>query len=275
MSENSKIEWTDHTFNPWTGCTKISPGCDHCYAESWAKRSGHVEWGGQRRRTTISYWQQPFKWNDAAKAAGRRARVFCASLADVFDNTVSNHWRWDLFALIRNTPYLDWLLLTKRIGNARAMLNSAAAAALDHLPGTPSWDFEPWPNVWLGATVVNQEEATRDVPKLVDIPARVRFLSCEPLLGEIDFAGRWINHVDPRVHENVLERIHWVIVGGESGGGARPMSIDWATLIREQCRALDVAFFMKQGSAANWPHYKNFESFPDDLKVRDLPRVYA
>lgn len=232
MTENSKIEWTDHTFNPWVGCTKISPGCDHCYAESWAKRAGTPGlWNGERRRTSVDNWKQPLKWNAKAGAAGVRARVFCASLADVFDNLVSNHWRWDLFALIRKTPNLDWLLLTKRIGNARVMLNSAAAAALDDIPGTPSWDRSPWPNVWIGATVVNQDEADRDIAKLLDVPAQVRFLSCEPLLGEIDFAGRWIDLVDPRVHENILERIDWVIVGGESGGGARGMDLGWAQLI--------------------------------------------
>lgn len=247
MGENSKIEWTDHTFNPWVGCSKVSPGCDHCYAESWAKRGGRdTLWSGQRDRTSQSNWQKPLKWDREAKAEGRRAKVFCASLADVFDNVISNHWRWDLFALIRKTTNLDWLLLTKRIGNARFMLNSAAAAALDELPGSPSWDKAPWSNVWLGATVVDQDEADRDIPKLIATPARRRFLSYEPALGPLDFCSRWIDHADPRMHENWLERIDWVIVGGESGGGARPFRVDWARTIVAQCEALDVPCFVKQ-----------------------------
>lgn len=251
MSENSKIEWTDHTFNPWVGCEKISPGCEHCYAESWAKRAGspHLWNDGQRRRTTAANWRGPLKWDNQAKADGARAKVFCASLADVFDNVIPDEWRTDLFLLIRATPHLDWLLLTKRIGNARHML-------------PPDWG-DGYQNVWLGATVVNQEEAGRDIPKLLATPARVRFLSCEPLLQALNlhaclggtFAGR----------------IDWIIVGGESGGHARPMEVQWAQDIRRQCGDARVAFFMKQGSAANWPNYKNFASFPPDIQVRQWP----
>jgi protein gp37 len=128
MAENTAIEWADHTFNPWTGCTKVSPACDHCYAESWAKRSGTVRWGpGEpRRRTTDANWRQPLKWNAQAQREGRRFRVFCASLADVFDNEVPVQWRVDLFRLIASTPHLDWLLLTKRIGNALPMMREVA-----------------------------------------------------------------------------------------------------------------------------------------------------
>jgi protein gp37 len=119
VGEYSKIEWTDHTFNPWVGCTNISPGCDHCYAESWAKRSGLVRWGNHaRRRTSVNYWKAPLVWNGRAEAFGRthghRPRVFCASLADVFDNQVPESWRSDLFALARQCAALDWLILTKR-----------------------------------------------------------------------------------------------------------------------------------------------------------------
>jgi protein gp37 len=246
MGESSKIEWTDHTFNPWVGCEKVSPGCDHCYAESWAKRIGSAGlWQGQRRRTSVSNWKQPLKWNSACAAAGTRARVFCASLADVFDNTVDREWRADLFALIKATPHLDWLLLTKRIGNAKAMLPTDWGAG--------------YPNVWIGATMVNQPEIDRDLEKLLDIPARIRFLSIEPMLSEIYFS------------ENMFERIDWVICGGESGGKARRMDVTWATLLRAQCKALGIAFFMKQGSAANWPDFKNFASFLPVLQVREFP----
>src|SRR5437764_65612 len=167
MGANSGIQWTDHTFNPWIGCTKVSPGCDHCYAEAWAKRYGTATWGsGQPRKpTSESNWNLPRKWNRQAEAEGRRYRVFCASLADVFDNEVPEEWRHRLFQLIKKTPHLDWLLLTKRIGNADDMLPT------DHLL------CAPWPNIWLGASIVNQTEADRDIPKLLTTPARIRFLS--------------------------------------------------------------------------------------------------
>lgn len=130
MAENSKIEWTHHTFNPWVGCTKVSPACDHCYAEGWAKRSGMVQWGphAERRRTSESNWRQPIKWNAEAERLGVRYRVFCSSLADVFDNAVPVQWRIGLMKLICETPHLDWLLLTKRIGNASAMLETSFRA---------------------------------------------------------------------------------------------------------------------------------------------------
>lgn len=244
MAENSAIEWTDHTFNPWVGCTKVSPACDHCYAESWAKRAGSPElWAGERRRTRPANWALPLKWDAAARAAGIRQRVFCASLADVFDNQVPSQWRYDLLALIAATTNLDWLLLTKRIGNAHAMLEEALS---DLSFGVTSWAEMPWPNVWIGATVANQFEADRDIPKLLATPARIRFLSIEPMLGPLNFEGMWIDHKDPRMHENVLERIQWVICGGESGPGARPMQAEWARLLRDQCNALEVPFFFKQ-----------------------------
>jgi protein gp37 len=123
MGENTNIEWADHTFNPWVGCSKISSACDYCYAESWAKRSGHPElWQGERRRTAGANWQRPIKWNRQAATAGKRARVFCASLADVFDNQVPRRWRDDLWHRIDQTPHLDWLLLTKRPQNIAKML---------------------------------------------------------------------------------------------------------------------------------------------------------
>lgn len=243
--ENSKIEWTDHTFNPWVGCTKISPACDHCYAESWAKRAGKPGlWDGERRRTTVSNWQKPLKWDRAAEAAGVRAKVFCASLADVFDNVIPDEWRADLFRLILRTPNLDWLLLTKRIGNAKHML--------------PADWADGYRNVWLGSTICNREEYGRDADKLRAIPARIHFLSLEPLLeelGQIDLTG-----------------IDWAIVGGESGPHSRAMEVSWAESIRYRCESYDTAFFMKQGSQANWPRFKDFESFPAYLQRREWPR---
>lgn len=267
MAENSKIEWTDHTFNPWTGCTKVSPGCDGCYAEAWAKRSGTVRWGAgePRRRTTAANWQLPHRWNAQAAREGRRYRVFCASLADVFDNQVPEPWRWELFRLIAATPHLDWLLLTKRIGNAHDMLNDAAAAVAGEFVGAKEWDRAPWPNVWLGATVVNQVEANRDVPKLLVTPARVRFLSIEPMLGPIDLTRIVVHrgpiellptappsHYAPHVCITVnalkgsTQLLHWVIAGGESGPHARPAHPDWFRKLRLQCAAAGVPFLFKQ-----------------------------
>ena len=270
MAENSKIEWCDHTFNPWVGCTKISPACDNCYAESWAKRAGSPElWSGERRRTTPANWQKPLAWNRKAASEGRRYRVFCASLADVFDNEVPDEWREDLWDLVLRTPNLDWLLLTKRIGNARHML--------------PDDWHDGYPNVWIGATVVNQAEADRDVPKLLKIPAVVRFLSCEPLLGPIDLrtlpsASGIGRHLDALSNAGVdrgalfPHALDWVIVGGESGHNARPLNILCCKFLRKQCEDSDTAFFMKQGSQANWPSFKDFSSFPPSLHVREFPR---
>ncbi|PVX75594.1 phage Gp37/Gp68 family protein [Paraburkholderia unamae] len=248
MSENSKIEWTDHTFNPWEGCQKVGPGCDHCYAETRNARFGGgvaVNWGpgAPRRRTSAANWRKPLQWNrDGTFYAihGRRQRVFCASLADVFDNEVDLLWRRDLFQLIAATPNLDWLLLTKRIGNVPTMLRHIG---IEQLPE----------NVWLGATVVNQAEADRDIPKLLAVPARVRFLSMEPLLGPVDLERPAPGpDIDQGAGEQICQPwmiqsgIDWVIVGGESGPGARPMSIQWARELRDQCAAASVPFLFKQ-----------------------------
>lgn len=234
MTQNSKIEWTDHTFNPWIGCQKVSPGCDNCYAESMmADRLKKVQWGpgAERVRTSAANWRAPLAWNakhgEFFAQHGRRQRVFCASLADVFDNAVDPAWRDDLFTLIEQTPNLDWLLLTKRIGNVGNML-------------PVPFDFDRlYPNVWLGATITCQEEADRDIPKLLAIDAKVRFLSMEPLLGPVDL--RQAHFAPVR-----LPRVDWVIVGGESGAGARPMHPDWPRSLRDQCAAAGVPFLFKQ-----------------------------
>ena len=249
MSENTKIEWCDHTFNPWVGCTKISPACDHCYAEGWAKRSGQVVWSGERKRTSIANWRLPLKWNREAEASGTRPKVFCASLADVFDNEVDPVWFTDLFELIEATPNLDWLLLTKRIGNVAKMVADGR------------WFPTHWPNVWIGATICNQAEADRDIPKLLAVPAAKRFLSMEPLLSPVERGlqcENWSNEIvmDPETgayecckacdFTGIGNAIDWVIVGGESGYNARPMHPDWARSLRDQCDAAGVPFLFKQ-----------------------------
>lgn len=253
MARNSKIEWTHHTFNPWVGCTKISPACDHCYAEGWAKRSGMVKWGPHeiRRRTSTTNWRQPIKWNAEAERLGVRYRVFFASLADVFDNQVPDEWRRDLLRLIASTQNLDWLLLTKRIGNASKMLSDAAGSL------GMTWG-KHWRNIWIGATVCNQQEADRDIPKLLALPVVVRFLSIEPLLGPVDLRFHIFSEPTSNFRTNAGKRqmelrkpadggLHWVIVGGESGvAESRPMNPDWVRDLRDQCHAGDVAFHFKQ-----------------------------
>ena len=275
MAENTKIEWAHHTFNGWIGCTKVGPGCDHCYAEALSTSRLGVPWGpgAPRRRTAASTWQQPRRWNNRAARAGIRERVFCSSLADVFDNEIDPSWRADLFRLIRETPALDWLLVTKRIGNAEKMASEAGG----------------WPeNVWLGATIVDQKEANRDIPKLIEIEGpRFRFLSMEPLLGPVDLSRvapgqelhgrRDVEHVIHALRGGVWDqmmrardtdgpRIHWVIVGGESGLGARPMHPDWLISIHDQCEAAGVPFLFKQ-----WGEYLADQIGPEDARSLSLP----
>lgn len=245
MAERTEIAWADSTFNPWIGCTKVSPACDHCYASvSTPARSMNIAWGPGQRRHRTKTWGDPVKWDKAHEAFyaqhGRRQRVFCASLADVFDNEVDPTWLADLFRLIEATPNLDWLLLTKRIGNVERMVE--ASAPFHRLA----------PNVWLGATVVNQEEADRDIPKLLATPARVRFLSIEPMLGPVDLQPWLARNASPGPNgtfsdrTGVNGRLHWVICGGESGHGARPIHLSWVRSIRDQCAAAGVPFLWKQ-----------------------------
>jgi len=229
MAEKTGISWTDSTFDPWIGCTKVGPGCDNCYAEALMDKRWHkVQWGAgqQRERTSAVNWRQPLLWEKEHEAFslmhGRRRRVFCASLADVFDNEAPSAWRADLFALIAQTPHLDWLLLTKRVGNVQRLLAD---------PGMPGPELPA--NVWLGATVVDQTEYERDLLKLLAVPARVRFLSVEPMLG-------------PLQGGQALAALDWVIVGGESGRGARPIQPDWVLGLRQQCNEQGVPFFFKQ-----------------------------
>lgn len=273
MAENTKIEWATHTFNPWVGCTKVSAACDHCYAEGWAKRTGQGGlWQGERRRTSAANWRQPYKWNNTAPIGGPRPRVFCASLADVFDNQVPAEWRADLWAMIRETPNLDWLLLTKRPQNIAKMLRA-------------DWG-DGYPNVWLGTTCENQEEAERRIPHLRDVPARIRFLSCEPMLGRLDL-DCLLYQPCPNFEDTVMDpttgvyeccrdcdytgigeelAIHWVIAGGESGPGARPMHPSWPISLRDQCAAAGVPFFFKQ-----WGEFAVDEIGPEDARSLHLP----
>lgn len=286
--KNSAIEWTDHTFNPWIGCTKVSPGCDHCYAEATMdKRLHKVQWGtGQpRQRTSEAYWSQPLKWNKerymqcaacgwrgaaAAQIIGcgqcgsldiddTRARVFCASLADLADNEVPTVWRQHLMSRVADTPNLDWLVLTKRIGNARQMLSDASMH--DGRLLTANDEYRPPSNLWIGATIVNRDELVRDAAKLKTTPAAKHFWSVEPMLGDL-------GHIPGELFPD------WVIVGGESGPDARPMNPDWARSLRDQCQAAGVPFFFKQwGEWAPYGRGRLDSSLLVDRSALDTPYI--
>jgi protein gp37 len=240
MGENSKIEWCDHTMNFWVGCTKVSAACDFCYAETWAKRSGHPElWEGERRRTVPANWAKPHRWNlDRLGTDQPRARVFTNSLADFFDNQVPVQWRREAWHMIDQTPNLHWLILTKRPQNIAKMLPEQDAGY------TKPWGGG-WANVWLGTTCENQEVADRNIPVLLAVPAAMRFVSLEPLLGPIDLVQCKAVTIETPGMEPA-GRIDWTIVGGESGPHARPMHPDLVRSLRDQCAAAGVAFFFKQ-----------------------------
>ncbi len=228
MAENTKIAWSDHTFNPWVGCQKVSDGCTRCYAEAISLRFGQDVWGPNRprQRTSETYWRQPLTWNRKAEkkfaATGEITKVFCGSMCDwAEDHKDVGSWRDDLFELIQQTPYLTWLLLTKRAKNIFPFMLGGA--------------FELVPkNVWLGVSIESHRELWRaDI--LRNLPAPVRFISYEPALGPLD--GMCLNGID------------WVIYGGESGHGHRPHNLDWARSMRDRCTARGIPFFYKQGSA--------------------------
>lgn len=275
MGENSAIEWTDHTFNPVWGCVKVSPACDNCYAAALDNRLGGGHWGPHAplKEFGDKHWAEPLKWNRAAERDGVRRKVFCASMADVFDNRWPEHIRQRLWQLILATPGLDWLLLTKRPQNIARML--------------PTDWCDGYANVWLGTTVEDDKAARQRVWDLLHIQARVHFLSCEPLLGPIDLTaidldGDYVlDALNPRSAKDCWEldwapevtgvplaesiegfedagfkyppsgdakpaRVDWVICGGESGTGARPMHPVWARGLRDQCDAAGVPFLFKQ-----------------------------
>lgn len=251
MGTDTEIAWTDSTFNAWWGCTKVSPECDHCYAEAFDKRIGGSHWGSSAPRRVFGekHWREPIKWNTQAEKLGKRRRVFCNSMADVFDSEAPEVEREKLWDLIRATPWLDWQLLTKRPHNIRKMLPA-------------DWG-DGYANVWLGTTAGTRKSAAIRIHALRSAPALVRFISCEPLLedlGDLPLGG-----------------IDWLIVGGESGHHARPMDLDWARSLRAQCKAAGVAFFFKQlGSAITGKatdHGADPSRWPEDLRVQEFPGV--
>jgi protein gp37 len=276
MSEHSKIAWTHHTFNPWWGCTKVSAGCANCYAEAMAARRW-VRWGdGEPRRFfDDQHWREPLRWNRRAERAGQRARVFCGSMCDVFERDGHGHIdddlhgaRMRLYDVIEETPWLDWLLLTKRPENFAQML---------------PW-VKPPANVWLGVTAEDQERADERIPLLLETPAAVRFVSCEPLLGPVDLGAVRLRDGDalgPGLFDRATgTHLDWVIVGGESGPRARPCCAKWIRDIIGQCRAAGTSCFVKQLGAITDAAIgirdraaADPAEWPEDLRVREMPEV--
>lgn len=318
MSEDTKIEWTDYTWNPWEGCTKVSPGCLHCYAETRNHRFGGDNWGrGKPRRKTVD-WKKPVRWNrqpwicddcgtphavpgaicmkDGCDCETKhRARVF-PSLCDVWDEEVLIEWLADLCELIFRTPNLDWLLLSKRPELAYNRMHTAMDKCfMGARPMMIDWlDGKPPENVWLGTSVEDQQRADERIPALLKIPAKVRFLSAEPLLGPVDLWGARYDNPNGGKTGAVSSwkpSVDWVIAGGESGPGARPCSIKWIRDVVQECKAAEVPCFVKQlGSFPVEPewnpklgshrrielnHPKGGEpaEWSEDLRVREFPKV--
>lgn len=249
MAKVTGISWTDHTFNPWIGCTKITPACDDCYAADLAERYGWAKWGNHpRERTAESTWAQPRTWNRKAARDGVRRYVFCASLADVFDNQVDPQWRVDLFKLIEETPNLDWLLLTKRPQNIVRMVKEMRLMS---------------PNIAFGTTVEDEERKRANLPHLMvaaGLRPRFLFMSAEPLLEDLGDLTPWLAG-DPFTQQGerwergfkldergmpLLPALGWIITGGESGPSPRPMQAEWARSIRDQCERFNTPFHFKQ-----------------------------
>jgi protein gp37 len=306
MGAGTKIQWAHHTFNPWTGCARVSPGCVHCYAETLSKRAPQTfgQWGHatERRVTGDANWRKPLTWDRKAAAAGERHRVFCGSMCDVFeDRPELVEPRERIFGLIEQTPNLDWLLLTKRAEFARDWMTAYVAGDVgpilpDRAPGPPA-------NVWIGVSVEDQQRAGERIPLLLGTPAAIRFLSCEPLLGRVDLPAAALHgEEEPGAWGQCVgytAPIDWCIVGGESGPGARPMDITWARSIVDQCQQAGVATFVKQLGArpiisgpvllSNWPVVRpagdgkhgaiglrdrkggDIDEWPHDLRVREFP----
>lgn len=301
MGAESKIGWTNHTFNPWWGCVRVSPGCKFCYADTFAKSVGHKVWGegAPRRFFTLKHWGEPLKWNAAAKKKGRPALVFCASMADVFEvidaariaeveadgraddaklmrdtATLLDAERARLWTIVEHTDWLIWLFLSKRPENGPALV-------------PPRWMAGAWPrNAWVGATIENGEQAALRLPALFKMPAPVRFASCEPLLGPVDLCavndGSWHDR-EGADRYNALTgtswwsngdtgvgggpHLDWVIVGGESGKGrARKFRPEWARSIVKDCRDAGVPVFVKQMGDACDVTGERFDDWPGGVK---------
>lgn len=311
MSANTKIEWCDHSWSPWRGCTKVSPGCANCYAErlSWRNPKVLGEWGRGRPRVLARNWAEPVKWNKANRygfvVTDPPVTVF-PSLCDWLDDEVPVEWLAKFLALIRDTPNLTWLLLTKRPQLWQDRIELVHRAADFNGGGLTKWTDDwmtgtPPPNVWVGTSVEDQKRADERIPALLQIPAVGRFLSVEPLLGPVEFNRHTMfgtacmldepvqRNVGRGMTGNVKKGIHWVIIGGESGPGARPCNVDWIRSLVRQCRDASVAPFVKQVGAVpcgysvadsiyqmrkiriTHPKGGDPAEWPEDLRVREFP----
>lgn len=292
--KNTPIQWTDHSLNFWWGCVKVSPGCEHCYAETLSNRYKRAVWGPAKttpRWRTTGPWRDVLAWDRQAAKKGVRQRVFCQSMSDFFEEHPQlDAWRLDAFDILESLQWLDVQLLTKRPENITRMVPW-------------SWVSGQWPeHVWIGTSVEDQKRADERIPHLIRIPAAVRFVSIEPLLGPVDLTSiEWPNTAGHRVdvlrggywnkagilfggpsagygepkggftsHSDMPGVIDWVITGAESGHGARTMNLDDARSLRDQCAAAGVKFFMKQ-VAVNGRKLP-FDQFPEDLQIREFPR---
>lgn len=261
MADNTKIEWTDATVNFWWGCTKVGPGCDHCYAETWSRRTGESIWGtGVPRRKIKSAVKllhkldNDFSWWAADCEIGglhdhSTRRVFIQSMSDLFDNEVPIEWFDEAWQTITVCNRLEIQIVTKRL----PMIEKRLAG-------------RTWPrHAGLLISVVNQEEADRDIPRLIALKKKLGIpwigLSMEPLLGPVVLRPEWLAELD------------WIIVGGESGPGARPMQNEWAHSLVDQCKAASVSIFVKQLSSGGPRAIKDIDAFPEGLRVREFPHA--
>lgn len=269
MGDKTGIEWTDATWNPVTGCDKVSPGCDHCYAETFAERwrgtEGHYFETGFDVQLRPDKLDLPLRWTKPRK-------VFVNSMSDLFHDKVPDEYIAEVFAIMACAYQHTFQLLTKRHGRMKSLLSSAEFVAMVDRESV-AYDRSPlghravsWPlrNVWLGVSAEDQKRADLRVPALLDTPAAVRFVSGEPLLGPIELKQHWLHPVmrEPSPENHALGRrigkahgvgfIDWVIVGGESGPGARPMHPNWAQSLRDQCVAAGVPFLFKQWGEWRW-----------------------
>lgn len=252
------------TFNGWIGCTKVSDGCDHCYAEAQNK---HYQWnqagwgkGQPRKRTSPANWKAPFSWARKAKATGRPIRIFAGSLMDFLDSEVPPEWRSDLFSLINQTAQIagpelvEWVMLTKRIELAHVLLPA-------------DWILEPPAYVRLGVTVENQARADQRIHKLLKVWSGKNFVSYEPALGPLDLTHDLDGYKGNEIYG---PHIHWLACGGESGAGCREMPIEWALSVLDQCKEAGVPFFFKQ--LGGFPDKRHDPAgWPEELRVQELP----
>lgn len=280
---DSKISWTTKTWNPTTGCDQVSPGCDHCYALTLAARlkrmgnaryqkDGNLKTSGPGFGLTLhpDKLEEPLKWR-------KPARVFVDSMSDLFHDDVPEDFLVGVFTTMRRAPQHQFQILTKR---PRRMANLLADDEFASMVG--GWDLHmewPLPNVWLGTSVEDQKRADLRIPLLLETPAAVRFLSCEPLLGPITFRwAEWDGNYGPgwrerggsAYHLDGLKGIHWVIAGGESGPDYRPLDLEWARTIRDECVEAGVPFFYKQGSGPRSEMHKELDGrtwseMPDEV----------